>query len=96
MEICCADTEGILGVKLTHNTTMYESVIICNYLPPSNSKYGRDCEGFFTRLLMLSYEFCEVDILCYCGFNARTGCLSDNNLDQSPIPERMNIDKTLQ
>lgn len=72
------DYEGILGLKLTHKATLYESVIVANYLPPSNSEYGRDPESFFAKLLCLNYENYDVDLLYMCGdLNARIGGLQE-------------------
>lgn len=78
VDTCCADTEGILGIKLTHRKTDYVSIVVCNYLPPANSIYGGDPETFFGRLLSLSYEQYDADVLLYVGdFNARIGRNND-------------------
>lgn len=92
---CCTDTDGILAVKLTHRETGYEMIVVCNYLPPVSSIYGKDPEGFFTRLLMLSYEFNTSDIILFCGdFNARIGHIQDAPFADG-IHERTAIDNTV-
>lgn len=94
--VCCADTEGILGIRLTHKATEYTSVIVSNYLPPSNSVYGRDSESFFNRLLMLAYECNEDSNLLYCGdFNAWIGHVQDAPFNTEGIIERDCIDRTV-
>lgn len=91
VEVCCNDFEGILGLKLRHNTTGYESVVVCNYLPPSTSQYGRDPEAFFGRLLQLSYESSGCDNIVFCGdFNARLGNLQDT--ENTDVCERNTTD----
>lgn len=94
IELVCADTDGIIAVKLIHDFTEYETVIVCNYLPPSNSIYGKDPESFYTRLLMLAYECNSVDVLIYCGdFNARIGHIQD--APYADVPERKIKDKSV-
>lgn len=94
--VCCKDTEGILGIKLEHKNTRYCSVIVSNYLPPANSKYGKDPENFFNRLLVLAYEQYDVDLLLFCGdFNARIGHIQDAPFNNSGIQERSCIDATV-
>lgn len=91
---CTADTEGILGLMLKHLKTDYESVVVCNYLPPATSNYGKDPESFYGRLLQLTYEMCEVDFLMFCGdFNSRIGTHRDTTCDN--IPDRLVLDETV-
>lgn len=88
---CSTSFEGILGIELIHRHTDFCAVIVCNYLPPATSDYGKDPESFFGRLLQLSYEFCNACFMCYCGdFNARIGLHLDNNSEV--LPERLVID----
>lgn len=56
VKICCADTDGILGLEFTHKDTLYTTVIVSNCLPPCNSEFGKDPEKFYSRLLLLCYE----------------------------------------
>lgn len=92
--VCCTDTDGILAIKLTHKRTGSESVVVCNYLPPASSAYGKDSEGFFDKLLVLSYEQSDCEMVLYCGdFNARIGSLHDTPKDG--ICKRHCIDKTV-
>lgn len=85
-QICCADTEGIIALKVEHDQTGYTFVLVSNYLPPVTSAYGKDPEAFFGRLLQLSYEYAETDFICYCGdFNARIGHKLDSSFECLPI-----------
>lgn len=94
VDVCCCDMDGILGLKLEHIETGYITGIICNYLPPVNSVFGMDPEGFFGRLLQLSYECNNYDMLLYVGdFNARIGQKLDS--DSTLIPDRVAVDKTV-
>lgn len=96
MEICCADYDGILGIKLLHLASGYQTVVVCNYLPPAGSPYGRDAEGFFERLLLLSYQMYDVDCMLYVGdFNARIGSKQDLHDAYDLIGGRMTVDRTL-
>lgn len=94
VSVCCDDTEGILGINLEHKKTGSVSVVVSNYLPPASSSYGRDCESYFDRLLMLSYEQNESDMTLFCGdFNARIGNAQD--APHSDIVPRVSVDKTV-
>lgn len=94
VSLSCCDTEGILAVNLTHKKTGSLSVLVSNYLPPAGSQYGKDCDGFFDRLLMLAYEHNGCEMLLYCGdFNARIGNIQD--APYGNVPARTTIDKTI-
>ena len=81
--------EGIICLKLEHKVSVFSIIVICCYLPPENSLYGRDCESFFAHIITQIYLNIDADALIILGdFNSRTGNLEDsiNLLDQ--IPER--------
>lgn len=91
VEMCAVNSEGMLGLKLQHRTTGYETIVICNYMPPSNSPYGKDPETFFNNLLTLSFEFADSENVLYCGdFNARIGDCDDS--PDSQVRKREVID----
>lgn len=95
VETCCNDTEGIIGVKLEHKRTRYSTIVVSNYLSPSNSKYGKNPEQFYNRLLMLAYEQCNSNLLIYAGdFNARIGHIQDTPFEHE-VPIRQCVDKTV-
>lgn len=94
VSICCMDTEGILALKLVHISTGYYTVVVSNYLPPSNSDFGRDPESFYDRLLLLTYEFPDADMLLMCGdFNSRIGSLHDVLDENEYIVTRHSVDE---
>ena len=45
--------EGILAIKLNHKVSEYSFVVVCTYLPPESSSWGKDCEAFFSRLVSM-------------------------------------------
>lgn len=88
------DVDGILAVNFGHLVTGSLSTIVSNYLPPTGSSYGKDSEQFFDKLLMISYEQSESEMVLFCGdFNARIGNLSDAPC--AAAPPRDSIDKTV-
>lgn len=85
------DLDGILGVQLTHKASESITLITSNYLPPPNSEFGRDPEGFFGRLLSLNYDYHDCDMLLSCGdLNARIGDLQE--CDGMSICNRESVD----
>lgn len=92
--VICCDTDGILGICLEHKLTAYCTGIVCNYLPPASSIYGMDPENFYGRLLQLSYECHDYDLLLYVGdFNSRIGQSPDTTSDV--VPARLAVDRTI-
>ena len=88
--------EGILVVRLCHKITKYSIAVYSCYLPPENSKFGRDPEIFFEHLLQLTYAFEDCDDMVLFGdFNGRIGELADYIIDVDDIPERNAIDFTV-
>lgn len=94
VDVFCADTEGVIGVKFCHKTSGNEIDIVSNYLPPVGSRYCMDANVFFDRLLSISYEQCNSDLLVYCGdFNARIGNKQDVPFPEDNIIPRKHIDR---
>lgn len=94
VSVCCCDSVGILGLAFMHKQTKEMMVVISNYLPPAGSRYGGDPEGFFNKLILLSFKFSEGETLIYCGdFNARIGGRVDCR--ELSIPDRQHVDPTV-
>ena len=55
------DYEGILGLRLVHREHGRITHLYSMYLPPENSKYGRESNSFFYELLMELYKYDDVD-----------------------------------
>ena len=87
------DYEGILGLRLAHREHGRITHLYSAYLPPENSKYGRESNSFFYELLMELYKYDDVDEFVLVGdLNARIGedtetCYMDK------IPPRVPIEK---
>ncbi len=87
--------EGIFGLELTHNVTAINILFVCCYLPPENSPYGRDIDGFLSQLEQICYTYSsEYDHIIFGGdLNARIGTMSDMEADiDIQLPERKPID----
>ena len=96
-EIVEKSYDGIFAIELTHKTTEKKLLLISCYLPPENSPYGRDCDGFFSHLEQICYNYCnEYDLIMFCGdVNARIGKMHDYEVDiDTSLPERIAIDLT--
>lgn len=89
------EVEGVLSILFVHKATEYETLIVSNYLPPSNSEYGKDPDSFFGQLLAICYEFNDVDMIYMCGdYNARIGTCQDV-LTNDLVPKRECVDVTV-
>ena len=89
--------DGLLILKFCHKGSQFEFIVCSSYLPPEDSPYGRDSEGFFSHLLSYIYMYSYVDKLFICGdINARVGALQDYiaNIDTDVI-ERDIIDTVI-
>ncbi len=87
--------EGIFGLELIHNATSISLLLVCCYLPPENSPYGRNIDGFLSHLEQISFTYsAEYDRIIFGGdVNARIGSLSDIEHDiDINLPERKPID----
>jgi hypothetical protein len=86
--------DGIIALKLVDKETEYECIIICAYLPPENSVWGRDAASFYSHILQLCYVHNEADALLLCGdLNSRIGELKDYNEGIDCIPPRNCLDR---
>ena len=89
--------EGILSVKFCHKFTDFSFIVICCYLPPENSVWGRDSDKLFSHLTSELYTYSYADCIIICGdLNARTGCSQDiiPEIDFEIAP-RFNLDETV-
>ena len=88
--------DGVFGIKLTC-TDMSIIIFVC-YLPPDNSPYGKDVDGFFSHLTAQLHLASDADLIFICGdMNARVGEQNDLLTDQIEdicIPKRKIIDFT--
>ena len=87
--------EGILGIELEHKTMSIRALLIVCYLPPENSPYGRNIDGFLAHLEQICFSNCsEYDYILFGGdLNARIGSLCDCEPDiDIPLPNRKPVD----
>lgn len=76
--------DGILAVKLELKTNNCSILLMSCYLPPENSVWGYDAEGYFNHVLHIIYsQECNMTLLMG-DFNSRVGNLKDyvNEIDQ--------------
>ena len=74
---------GIFGIKLTNKCTDMSIIIFVCYLPPDNSPYGKDVDGFFSHLTAQLHLASDADLIFICGdMNARVGEQNDLLTDQ--------------
>ena len=88
--------EGILVMKIIDKISEYSILLIGTYLPPEQSKWGRDASGFFTQIMTFIYQYAEFDGIYICGdVNSRLGNKQDfvPEIDISVKPRKI-IDKT--
>ena len=86
--------DGILSILFTHKMTEFNMVVTVVYLPPDNSRWGRDSTGFFAHLLSEIYTLENIDLnICLGDLNARIGKWSDIIEDVDDIPDRKYIDE---
>ena len=66
--------DGILCLKLSCKMSDFSCMLISCYLPPQNSVWGRDADGFYSHILNLLYTYNDVDIVLIMGdLNSRIG-----------------------
>ena len=88
--------DGILGVLFTSKITGVQLLIICVYLPPEESPWGRDAETFFAHLLSIVYLYTNVDHVFIAGdLNARIGCSLDYMKDVDDLGDRTVLDHSI-
>ena len=75
--------DGIFGIRLTNKCTDMSIIIFVSYLPPDNSPYGKDVDGFFLHLTAQLHLASDADLIFICGdMNARVGEQNDLLTDQ--------------
>ncbi len=87
--------EGIFGIELIHKAMNIRVLLIACYLPPENSPYGRNVDGFLSHLEQICYTYSsEYDYILFAGdINARIGDMSDSEPDiDISLPDRTPID----
>ena len=88
------EIDGLLGILLTEKLSEAQILLFTGYLPPENSKWGRNPEIFYGHLLSKIYFYSTVDMVVICGdLNARIGQLKDCIADIDNIPNRVVIDQ---
>ena len=87
--------EGILGILFQHNTTDHQFIVFSCYLPPENSPWGRNSEGFYSHLVSQIYFHNYVDLYFLCGdVNDRIGNLDDFARNVDDLSNRESIDSS--
>lgn len=85
--------EGIIGLCFEHRESYYCFVVFSCYLPPEQSKWGRDASSFYSHLLSQVYLYTEADAIYICGdLNSGIGRLDDYINDVDDIPSRVALD----
>ena len=88
--------EGILGLRLVYREHGHVIHVCSTYLLPENSKYGRDSNNFFYKLLTELYKYNDIEEIIMVGvLNARIGditetCYTDTMPPQVPL-EKLKI-----
>ncbi len=78
IKIVDREIDGLLMLKFTHKVTLYSLLMVCAYLPPENSPWGRDATGFYSHVLSRIYDNIDCDAVCIMGdLNARVGDKAD-------------------
>jgi hypothetical protein len=91
------DRDGILCMRFTCKTSEFKFVLFSCYLPPQNSIWGRDADGFYAHILNLMYVHNDADMILIVGdLNSRIGQDLDmiNCLDTTELPMRNALDLT--
>ena len=93
IEIINKAIEGIIGLRVEHRESDYCFVVFSCYLPPEQSKWGRDASSFYSHLLSQVYLYTEADAIYICGdLNSRIGRVDDYINDIDDIPSRVALD----
>ena len=72
LKIIDKEQDGLLGLYLVHHISDFKLLLYTGYLPPENSKWGREPDMFFGHLLSKIYFHTDVDMTIFCGdLNAR-------------------------
>ena len=95
LKIIDKEQDGLLGLYLVHHISDFKLLLYTGYLPPENSKWGREPDMFFGHLLSKIYFHTDVDMTIFCGdLNARLGPANECIDDIDDIPKRSVIDYT--
>ena len=87
--------DGTLALVLKHKVSGLTFLVICTYIAPERSIWGRNSLMFFTHLLNLTYDYSDIDCTVVCGdVNSRIGDLKDYVPNIDNICDRMCVDKT--
>ena len=74
IELIDKTIDGLIVVKVTKKESSYKFMLAGCYLPPEQSVWGRDAEGFYAHILHLIYQYSDVDAFYVCGdLNSRIG-----------------------
>ena len=87
--------DGIFGIELEHRSMRFKVLLVVCYLPPENSPYGRNVDGFLSHLEQICFSHSsEYDYILFGGdMNARIGSFCDTEPDiDIPLPTRVPID----
>ena len=85
--------ECVLGINMYCKSSEESVVVFCIYLPPENSKYGKNNEQTLNKLVLELYQLCDSDYVFICGdFNARIAGKNDCALS-AKMPKRFAIDE---
>ncbi len=88
--------DGILVVELKHKMSDLSIILITCYLPPENSKYGKNAQGFFDHIVNEVYKYGDSDLCILTGdLNARIGKLSDTVENVDFVSKRHIVDNTV-
>ena len=89
--------DGILAVKFTRTQDLYNFVIICLYLPPEQTSWGRNASAFYAHVMQIIYEnsYCD-DIILAGDLNSKIGDMPDYVMEvDSDVHPRKALDKTI-
>ena len=93
MTVVDSSIDGILAILFQHKVSNFMFIIYSCYLPPENSPWGRDADGYFGHLLSLIYYHNYVDCHFICGdLNSKTGALNDAIDEIDTVPQRLPCD----
>ena len=87
--------EGIFCVELIQKSTSISILLVNCYLPPENSPYGRNIDGFLSHLEQLCHTYSsKYDSIIFGGdLNARIGSMSEVEPDiDTLLPKRIPLD----
>jgi hypothetical protein len=92
IEVIDMSYDGILILQFCHKNSNVKFIVCSCYLPPEDSPYGRDADGFFSHLLSYMFLYSHVEKTFVCGdFNARIGALKDyiDGIDDNILQRRV-------